>query len=56
MTFTTYWLLQLAIAALIVWIGGISSGRTRIAVATALGLGPFVAVCRLFVELLRDLQ
>ena len=56
MTFTTYWLMQLAIAALIVWIGGVSSGRTRIAVATALGLGPFVAVYRLFVELLRDLQ
>lgn len=56
MTYTTFWLLQLAITALIVWIGGVSSGRTRIAVATALGLGPFVAVYRLFVELLRDLQ
>ena len=56
MTFTTYWLLQLAITALTVWLGGVSSGRTRIAVATALGLGPFVAVYRLFVELLRDLQ
>ena len=56
MTYTTYWILQLAITALVVWVGGVRSGRTRIAVATALGLGPFVAVYRLFVELLRDLQ
>ena len=56
MTYTTYWLVQLAITALIVWIGGVSSGRTNIAVATALGLGPFVAAFYLFIDIIRSLK
>ena len=56
MTFTTYWLLQLAIAALIVWLGGVTGGRIKIAVATALGLGPFVAAFYLFIDIIRSLK
>jgi hypothetical protein len=56
MTFTTYWVSQLVITAMVVWVGGVRSGRTHIAVATALGLGPFVALYRLFVETIRSLK
>ena len=56
MTFTTYWLVQLAITALTVWLGGVTGGRIKIAVATALGLGPFVAVFYLFIDTVRSLK
>lgn len=56
MTYTSYWILQLAITALVVWVGGVRSGRTNIAVATALGLGPFVAAFYLFIETIRSLK
>ena len=56
MTFTTYWLLQMAITAMVVWVGGVRSGRTHIAIATALGLGPFVAAFYLFIETIRSIK